>query len=62
MLVLTIPDAITALFTMLTHGVCGIYEKYDHGKLTCYQSAWDFSPAPVSLSYPVCCRDLDWQQ
>lgn len=32
------------------------------GKVTCYESARDFAPAPVSLSYPVPCRDLDWQQ
>ena len=32
------------------------------GKVTCYDSARDFTPAPVSLSYPVPCLDLDWQQ
>lgn len=32
------------------------------GKVTCYESARDFAPAPVSLSYPVPCLDLDWQQ
>jgi len=32
------------------------------GKVTCYESARDFTPTPVSLSYPVPCRDLDWQQ
>jgi len=32
------------------------------GKVTCYESARDFTPTPVSLSYPVPCRDLNWQQ
>ncbi len=32
------------------------------GEVTCYQSARDFTPTPVSLSYPVPCRDLNWQQ
>jgi murein DD-endopeptidase MepM/ murein hydrolase activator NlpD len=31
------------------------------GKVTCYESARDFTPTPVSLSYPVPCRDLNWQ-
>lgn len=32
------------------------------GKVTCYDSARKFTPVPVSLSYPVPCRGLDWQQ
>ena len=32
------------------------------GRVTCYESARDFTPVPVSLSYPVPCRDLTWQQ
>jgi len=32
------------------------------GWVTCYESARDFTPVPVSLSCPVHCRDLDCQQ
>ena len=32
------------------------------GRITCYKSTRDFAPVPVSLSYPVPCRDLTWQQ
>ena len=31
------------------------------GKITCYDSARDFNPSPASLTYPVPCRDVDWQ-
>jgi hypothetical protein len=60
--VLTMRIAITALFIMLVTSGCSIYEKYGLGKVTCYESARDFTPTPVSLSYPVPCRDLNWQQ
>ncbi len=32
------------------------------GRVSCYESARDLTPVPVSLSYPVPCRDLIWQQ
>jgi len=62
MLVLTMCISITALFIMLTTSGCSIYEKYGLGKVTCYENARDFTPTPVSLSYPVPCRDLNWQR
>ncbi len=60
--VLTMRISITALFIMLATSGCSIYEKYGLGKVTCYGSVRDFTPTPVSLSYPVPCRNLNWQQ
>lgn len=31
------------------------------GKITCYDSSREYSPAPVSLTYPVPCRSLVWR-
>ena len=61
MLVLTMCISIMAIFMMLATGGCRVYEKYDYGRVTCYESARDFTSVPVDLSYPVPCRVLDWQ-
>ena len=31
------------------------------GKITCYDSSREFASTTTSLTYPVPCRDLDWQ-
>jgi predicted acetyltransferase len=60
--VLTMCISNLVIFLMLATSGCRIYKKYGYGRVTCYQSARVFTPAPVSLSYPVPCLDLIWQQ
>ena len=60
--VLTMRISIMVIFFILPTSGCRIYKKYGYGRVTCYQGAGDFTPAPVSLSYPVPRRDLIWQQ
>ncbi|MDH3630562.1 MAG: hypothetical protein OER98_05515 [Gammaproteobacteria bacterium] len=61
---LTMRISIRALFIMLATRDLDphLFWVDGKGKVTCYESARDFALAPVSLSYPVPCRDLDWQQ